>query len=45
MNKESIWNSCSIEDLENLNKEYGLEFPINNGIHEFEPVQKPNPKQ
>lgn len=38
MKKESIFNECSIGELEFLHKEFGLEFPINNGKIEAEDI-------
>lgn len=38
MKKASIFNECSIKELDFLNKEFGLEFPVNNGIIEAEDI-------
>jgi hypothetical protein len=35
MRNESVWCDCGIFDVIELWKEYGFEFPINDGIHEF----------
>jgi hypothetical protein len=36
--KESIWNTCSIDELIALNEAMKMEFPVNDGIILFVPA-------
>jgi hypothetical protein len=36
MKADSIWNTLGVFDLIEMWEDLGVEFPINNGIHEFE---------